>query len=65
MCGTSLLSVSNEERYVRFYIKVYCSSFIMLEFMKYCIHCEETVSKVRMCWNIIKRITVFLHVEYS
>jgi len=49
MCGTSLLSVSNEECYVRFYIKVYCSSFIMLEFVKYCINCEETASKVRMC----------------
>jgi hypothetical protein len=62
MCGTSLLSVSNEEHYVRFYIKVYCSSFIMLEFMKYC---KETASKVRMCWNIIKRVNVLLHVVYS
>jgi len=63
MCGTSLLSVSNEECYVRFYIKVYCSSFIMLEFVKYCINCEETASKVRMCWNIIKRVNVLLHVD--
>jgi hypothetical protein len=65
MCATWLLSVSNKEQCVSFYIKVYCSPVVMLEYVKYCIHCEETASEVGMRWNIIKRVTVFLHVEYS
>ena len=60
MCRISLLSVSNVEHCVCFYVKVYCGSFIMLDFMKYYIHCEETASKVRMCLNIIKRVNVLV-----